>query len=287
MTSNTPENSDAHSSLSERQRAAAFAQANAPVGADGLARVGRPPIPAKFVVTVAIVFVVLGLGGVVIEHFFGGIGTTRATSTIATLPPSTNRAGPALDGPTRAFMGMKEIATATAAPFVLLDQSGRPWSLAAQRGKVVVLTFFNAACNDVCPVEGAEIRRARTALGATADRVEFAVVNSDPKHLTPSRSPAALTVPGLERATTVHFLTGSLHQLNAIWIAYGVRVRVGALANQVAHNDVMYFISPDGRLRSLVVPFARVDDAGRFHLSPSEVGRFAQGVAAEAISLAG
>jgi hypothetical protein len=83
----------------------------------------------------------------------------------------------------------------------------------------------------------------------------------------------------------VHFLTGSLPELNAVWVAYGLGVKVGALANQVAHNDLMYFITPKGTMGAVAVPFANQAASGRFTLASSEIRRFAKGIASEAISL--
>jgi cytochrome oxidase Cu insertion factor (SCO1/SenC/PrrC family) len=285
MTSPTSENPGAQSALSEEQRATAFAQANASVGRDGLPRVGRAPIPTKFVLFVTAVFVVLGVGGVVIEHYFGG-GGAGTTTTILTMPSTpVTPAGPQLNSTTEAFMGLRQIASAHAATFTLRDQNGREWSLARQRGKVVVLTFLNVNCNDICPVEGAEIRQAQSLLGAMSTHVEFAIVNSDPHHTRVAPAPLALSVVHLEHLRTVHFLTGALEQLNAVWIDYGLAVTVGTRPSQVAHNNVMYFIAPSGRLRSLAVPFGNEDGAGAFGLAQADVRRFARGIASVAISL--
>src|SRR5664280_866429 len=121
-------------------------------------------------------------------------------------------------------MGLKEIANAHASPFTLRDQAGREWGLVGAKGKVVVLTFYNVNCNDVCPVVGAEIRQAQARLGASASKVEFVIVNSDPNHFAVSAAPAALSVPGLTNTPSVFFLTGPLLQLNAVWISYGVQL---------------------------------------------------------------
>jgi cytochrome oxidase Cu insertion factor (SCO1/SenC/PrrC family) len=286
MTSPTSESAQAQNALSEEQRAAAFAQANAPVGRDGLPRVGRAPIPTKFVLFVTSVFVVLGLGGVVIEHYFGG-GAATTTTVFAPAPTPEAPTGPQLSASTGAFMGLKQIGSARAAQFTLLDQFGRKWSLAAHKGKVVVLTFLNVHCNDLCPVEGAEIRQAQTLLGAMSSHVEFVIVNSDPNHTRVVANPLVLRVGHLENQRTVHFLTGPLEQLNAIWIDYGLAVKVGLRPSQVAHNNVMYFIAPSGRLRSLAVPFGNEDHAGVFSLGSADISRFARGIASVAVSLAG
>jgi protein SCO1/2 len=272
--------------LSEAQRASAFANATAPAGRHGRPQMGRAPIPGKFVLLVTTVFVVLGLGGVLVEHYFGGVGTSGPTTTFTLAPTPGTPSGPPVGASTRAFIGLKEIGVATAPDFSLRDQFNRVWSLGRHRGKVIVLTFFNRDCNDICPVVGAEIRLAQRRLGAASSTVDFAVVNSDPKHPGLEASPPAISYTGLSGLRSVYFLTGTLDRLNSVWVDYGLAVNVGGLANQVAHNNVMYFIAPDGRLRYLALPFANEDHSGRFHLSPAEMSRFATGIANVAISLA-
>ena len=250
-------------------------------------RAGRTPVPPKFILWVAVTFVILGGGGVILEHYFGNVGQPSAlTATSSALPPTpTNPGGPSLSSTLSAFIGLKQIAHAQASSFTLRDQANRSWSLAQAKGSVVVLTFYNVNCDDVCPVLGGEIKQAQALLGAKASRVDFVIVNADPNHFTLNTSPAALTVPQLANVPRVFFLTGPLLQLNAVWINYGVSVKVGALASQVAHNDVMYFIDPSGRLRDLAVPFANENHAGVYSLSPADISRFAKGIAQTAGSL--
>ena len=272
--------------MSEEQRAAIFAGALAPTGRDGRPRIGRGAIPSKFVLVVAATFVILGLGGVLVEHYFGGVGLTSSRS-LPTLPSTPiGPTGPQLGATTRAFMGLRDIANAKAPPFTLRDQLNRPWSLAEHRGEVVVLTFFNRDCTDICPVVGAEIRFARLGLGAVASKVVFAIVNSDPRQPGVGPRPAALTSTGLVTSRSTYFLSGPLRQLTAVWVGYGLSVKVGALRSQVAHNNVMYFIAPNGRLAALAVPFGNEDRSGRFSLNAVEVHRFARGIATVAVSLA-
>lgn len=286
MESGSTENRNATEPLTEEQRAAVFAQTNAPIGRDGLARIGRPPIPQNFVMVVVAIFVILGLGGVVIEHYFGGVGTTGPATTTATLTTVLQPSALPTTSSMQAFMGLKEIASATAPPIALRDQTGQVWQLDAQRGRVVVLTFFDQTCNDICPIEGAEIKSAIIQLGARARHVEFVIVNTDPHHVNHEAAPRALTVPQLLGLRGVYFVTGSLAELNAIWVHYGLTVKVGPLATQIAHNDIVYFVDPKGKLRVLAVPFANEDHRGVFTLATTDIQRFARGLASESISLA-
>jgi len=135
-------------------------------------------------------------------------------------------------------------------------------------------------------VLGPEIRQAEGLLGARATSVEFVVVNTDPNHFAYQSHPPALVSTGLQGFANVQFLTGPLSQLNAVWINYGVSVRVGSVATQVAHNNVMYFISPRGAIRFLAVPFGNENHSGVFSLDATNLHRFAEGIATTAVSLA-
>ena len=292
MDSGSTERHRASEPLSDQQRAAVFAQSNAGVGRDGLDRIVRPPIPQRFVIFVVAVFVVLGLGGVAVEHFYGGIGTTGPTTTLSntatstTLPFMTSKSAPNVTAPLKAFMGLKEIASATAPPIELVDQVGQIWNLNDHRGMVVVVTFFDQTCNDICPIEGSEIRSAQQQLGTMSKNVDFVIINSDPKHLRFTPTPLALRTTKLQTLSGVFFLTGSLTQLNSVWVRYGLSVKISRLSSRIVHNNVMYFIDPRGKLRALAVPFAHQQRSGTFTLKESDMQRFARGLSVEAISLA-
>ena len=143
--------------LSETERAAAF-------------RHSEPNVPRKFTVIVVAVLVILALGGTLLEHLLSSIGlnpdsaaTSQSTATTAAAgvvaPPSSMPATPQVDAPLSDFMGITP-RSGTAPGFSLSDQTGNPVSLAGEYGKAVVLTFFDAPCQDICPVVSAELLRA-------------------------------------------------------------------------------------------------------------------------------
>lgn len=275
--------------LTAVERAAALT-GTAPVDRSAALRAGRAPVPRKVVAGIGAGFVVIGLGGVVIEHFFGNVGvptSVTATTISATGAPPTPAPpeAPPLGAPLDAFIGLKQIGAATAPEVQLREQSGADWSLRSQTGKVVVLTFYSTGCNDICPVLGRELRQAAALLGPKAADVEFAVVNTDPHDTALTTSPPALTVPGLSGVPGVHFLTGTLPVLNATWIDYGVQVTVGGTPSRQSHNAILYFVDPKGRLRSSALPFGNQVASGAFTLPSADISRFAQGIALTATSL--
>lgn len=269
----------------EEQRLAAFREELSAPTRDGR-RALRPTIPPAFVWGVVATFVILGLGGAVFEHFYGNVGQPSApTTTVATSLTTTSLSSTTLPTTTSAFIGLREIASAPAPAIALLDQSGHRWTLTGQRGRVVLVTFYDTKCADVCPVLGTEIREALEILARSRVPVDVAVVNTNPHVLADTTSPAALVVPGLLGRPDVQFLTGMLRQLNSVWSSYGVSVTVGAKPDEIAHNNVLYFVDPRGRLRALATPFANESRAAIFTLPRADEQRFAQGVATEASSL--
>ena len=262
--------------LSDEERARAFATSHS---------TGRASLPSAFFKWAAAAIVVLGGGGALLERAMSG--TTPQAS--RTTPPVASVSAPVAQNPLTSslssLLGLKRLGPTPAPPIELTAQNGALWRLGDQRGHVVIITFYDASCHDICPVLGAELRGALRDLGARAEQVRVAIVNTDPRVTTTSTRVAGLDIPGLSGRANVWFLTGSLNQLNDVWSNYGVTINVGAKASQVAHNNVLYFVDPRGRLRSLAVPFANEDRSGTYSLSATEIARFAKGLANVAGSL--
>ena len=235
---------------------------------------------------------VLSVGGLGAEHLFASVGlnpTATTTPTSASSTPGASSAPPAsaagpspaarsLGAPLTAFMGLSTGAAQPAPAFVLTDQAGLPKSVPAS-GKVVVLTFFDAPCDDICPVLASEIERADADLGARAAHVEFVTVNTDPTAPAPTAMSAALGATGLDALPNWDFLTGPLPALNAVWQEYGVSISVDTRTGREAHSDVMDFIDASGQLRTRATPFADQSTTGVDSLPTSTVARWGRGIA--------
>lgn len=75
----------------------------------------------------------------------------------------------------------------SAAPnFTLISDTGRPWTLAAQRGEVVALFFGFTHCTDTCPDTLAKLAAALRRDGASARTGEIAFVTIDPERDRPA-----------------------------------------------------------------------------------------------------
>jgi cytochrome oxidase Cu insertion factor (SCO1/SenC/PrrC family) len=249
-------------------------------------RSGRVTVPTKFIAWTIAAVLVLGLGGEVAQHFFETYGKASPTTTTPVLKgtPTTNPNLPTLIS-LQVFIGLKDIGDEVAPKFTLHTQGGRRWRLTSHKGQVVVLAFYNSICNDICPVLGAEIRLASRQLGAAGNKVDFVIVNTDPNATKISARSSALTVPGLSDDPSVTLLSGSVDMLNRVWSAYGVRIKVGARKNEVSHNNVLYFIGPNGNLSSYASPFGTESNTGLYSLDRSSLLTYARAIAETADSL--
>ncbi len=226
---------------------------------------GAPGIPDNFVFWVLGAVLVLSLGGLVGEHLFSSADLNPTATTTTTTAPRTPSAAPAASAPTSersvsaplaAFMGLSLPQPRQAPAFSLSDQTGQTIAVPARPPRAVVVTFFNAPCNDICPVLAAEIEQADADLGTRAAQVEFVTVNTDPAALAQSAEAPAVSGTGLGALANWHMLTGPLATLDTIWKAYGVSISVDTKTSLEAHNDVMDFVSPDGRVVYRATPFA-------------------------------
>lgn len=250
---------------------------------------GTPPIPRKAFVIAVAAFVVLGLGGVVLDHFFGGpvassistAATDPPTIPTTTLPPETPGRGSELSSSISAFLGLTKLAPEPAPEFTLQTGGDSSVSLRSFVGKVVVISFFDSRCNDICPVLSSEIHQASEDLGPLRSQVVFLTVNTDPLATAISSDAPARNASNLNSLSNWHFLTGSVSQLDAVWKKYGVAIEAQASSGIVSHNNVLYFIGPDGESFLKATPFADESTSGTFSLPPVIEQRFASGIASE------
>lgn len=200
-----------------------------------------------------------------------------------TAPPSD---ASQLHAPLRNLLDLTTLHGQQAASFSLTDAAtGKPVTLASLAGRVVVLTFADANCKDICPVLAAELHEATADLGTTTVPVTFITVNSDPLATAPGkaaieRQPLLSSMPGWM------FLTGTVRQLNPVWKDYGISITVEPSTGVASHNDLLYFIRPNGTLAWSALPFANQSVDGTFSLPQPLIARYAEGISHYAKELA-
>jgi protein SCO1 len=140
-----------------------------------------------------------------------------------------------------------------AAPEISLqDQNGKPFTLADQRGKVVLLYFGYVNCPDECPLTMAHTKLARESLGDRARDVQVVMVSTDPARDTPQALKTFME----------HFdpsflgLTGPVSNLQKTWQDYGVTVEDGG----ETHSTYLYVVDPAGNIRETFLPDTEPQD---------------------------
>ncbi len=143
----------------------------------------------------------------------------------------------------------------------LISSAGTATSLAAYRGKYIVLAPFLSLCQDECPlVTGAFIALQRDVKAAgLGAKVVFMEITVDPGRDTPAR----LTAYSREFGADWPMLTGTPTNLDALWKYLGVSVQIvpeeqpakidwltgKALTYDVNHTDGYFLIDPSGHER--------------------------------------
>ena len=185
------------------------------------------PLGARATVALAAACVATGIGGALALRPAGTSGRRAAQ-------PATAGGG--------GFRGDAVWApgTRSAPPFALRDQSGRIVSLAAQRGRAVLLAFMDAECTFICTLEGPALSDVQRRVGTRAG-VTLLVVSVDPWEDTAASSRATAARWGF--AGDWHWLRGTPAELEPIWRAYGIEV--AHTAGDVGHSTAIYLI--DGR----------------------------------------
>jgi protein SCO1 len=136
--------------------------------------------------------------------------------------------------------------------FTLTDQTGQPFTLSEQQGKVVLIFFGFASCPDICPVELSNLAAVTRQLGADAAAVEVAMVTVDPERDTPERLATYVSAFHPEFIG----LYGDPETLAPIIKAYGVyaerrELPESALGYTMDHSGFVYVIDKAGRWRAL------------------------------------
>jgi protein SCO1 len=154
--------------------------------------------------------------------------------------------------------------------FGLIGENGRPTSLAAFRGRWLVLAPAMTLCHEVCPMTTAALIELTDALRRVglARKVAVAEVTVDPWRDSPARLRAYRRLCG----SNFSLLTGTQAQIRAIWRFFGVyyeRVPQGNPPDidwmtgkpetfDVQHTDALFVLDPQGRERIVEEGMAQV-----------------------------
>lgn len=158
-------------------------------------------------------------------------------------PPSTST-GNGLQGSGLQGLILKPAKPAPA--LALRNYTGEPVSLAAMRGKAVLVTFVYTHCPNVCPVIVAGLAAADRRLGAEARQLRIIAVTVDPRRDTPSAIRQFLGARGA--LGRMDYLLGTWPQLLRTWKAWAVGVNLDNKQVTVGHTAIVYGITASGRM---------------------------------------
>jgi cytochrome oxidase Cu insertion factor (SCO1/SenC/PrrC family) len=133
--------------------------------------------------------------------------------------------------------------------FSLIDQHGRPVTLATLRGKVVLLTFLDPVCTTDCPLIAQEFRQAGQLLAAQSRQVELVAINYNPLYTQLGYIQAFDRQERLDGVPNWLYLTGSRAQLQHAWHSYGLPMQILPAGAMIGHGDYAFVIDQAGRLR--------------------------------------
>jgi cytochrome oxidase Cu insertion factor (SCO1/SenC/PrrC family) len=135
--------------------------------------------------------------------------------------------------------------TRPAPDFTLANQEGRAISLSSLRGRLVLLTFLNSRCKDLCRIEGPLLGVVQRAL-PEVERPVIVVVSVNPKDTEESVRAAARDWGW--GPDEWHWLMGDAKELKGVWAAYGVDVQ--HTPDDLLHSGVLYVIDRAGDERA-------------------------------------
>lgn len=179
-----------------------------------------------------------------------GIGAGIALLLIDTSPRTSSTTPPAADGPAATWAAGK-----LRAPDIrLTDQTGAPLSLAAYRGRPVVITFIDPLCRDYCPLEAKHLN----------DVVRTFPAGSRPAIVAVSVNPAGNAHAYLVQDAARWKLTpqwrwgiGTESQLARVWKRYHIGVLVttkkvaGVTVHSIVHTEAAYVVDGAGYQRAI------------------------------------
>jgi protein SCO1/2 len=124
--------------------------------------------------------------------------------------------------------------------FTLTDQNGRRVSLAADRGKVVVVTFIHSLCHDTCPFMVEQIKGALNDLRGDGRDVPAIGVSVAQREDTAHNRTAFLARHQL--TGRLEFVNGPLRKMRRVWQAWHIQ----PVTPQIDHSTFVLLIDKRG-----------------------------------------
>ena len=155
--------------------------------------------------------------------------------------------------------------------FGLRDQDGQPVSVAAYRGRRVIVTFIDPLCRNLCPLEAKVLNDAVGRIPAR-DRPVILAVSVDAYGGADRRANLVRDVRKWELVAQWRWAVGPTAQLAAVWRRYQVGVKIttkriaGTTIHYVTHTEAAFILDASGHERALFLwPFYPQDVERTLH----------------------
>ncbi len=140
----------------------------------------------------------------------------------------------------------------TSAPgFTLTAQSGASYTLGEHPGHFTLVTFLDPVCYTDCPLLAGQMKQVAADVGPGA-RLDLVAVAANARHESLRDVRTFIARHALGRVPNFYFLTGTLARLSRVWADYGIQVQASPTSVMSVHSDVMFVVSPQGRIRWIV-----------------------------------
>jgi protein SCO1 len=185
------------------------------------------------------------LGAAVVLGVGAGIGI------VVTRPAGHAAATPLVSGPAATWAAGVRPAPA----FDLTDETGKRVTLAAYRGRPVLVTFMDPVCTTFCPLESKVVDRALGMLPSSA-RPTVLAVSVNPPNDQPPKLQAAMA--RFHWRPQWRWAVGDKPALAHVWKDYGIAVL--PTKADVTHTEALYLVDSTGHERALFLwPFRTAD----------------------------
>ena len=137
--------------------------------------------------------------------------------------------------------------TVRAPKFALTNEDGSPLTLAQFKDDVVVLTFNDDQCADLCALFAQDVIAADHDLSAAARKhVAFVSINANPYYPSTADVQAWTNQHGLAHLNNWYYGTGTPKQLAAAAHDYAVNIQLDPATKSVEHGTEIFIIKPNG-----------------------------------------
>jgi protein SCO1 len=171
-------------------------------------------------------------------------GLARSTALLLAANAGLGSFGPARAAPAQAALPGGSIYRLEAR---LIDQSGRPFTLASKRGQAQVVVMFYTSCKFICPTIIDTVLDLDRELGpAQRQRLGVLMISLDPQHDDPTALSATADKRGLDLARWT-LAQPRVQDLRAIAGVLGVRYRPLS-DGEINHTGVLVLLDVDGQI---------------------------------------